>query len=128
MAPIPGIQSKEEIDEIIELYEHPAALTEADLADIEQIRSDLGTKFCHRCEYCMPCEQGVIISTVLGFKSTSRRLMPAAAINMVAHAMESAENCEDCGECLERCPYELSIPDLLKENLSLYKEFVKQHE
>ena len=41
--------------------------------------------------------------------------------------MDSVDNCEDCGECLDKCPYELAIPDLLKENLSLYKEFVKQH-
>ena len=28
-----------------------------------------------------------------------------------------ARNCTDCGECMTRCPYELPIPDLIRENL-----------
>ena len=43
-------------------------------------------------------------------------------------AMESVEKCEDCGECIEKCPYDLPIPDLLKENLALYNDFKDQHQ
>jgi predicted aldo/keto reductase-like oxidoreductase len=74
----------------------------------------------------MPCDKGVLVPGVLGFRSSSRRLMPAAVIAMTDAAMSSAENCEECGECVEKCPYNLPIPDLLKENLSLYKDFLKQ--
>jgi len=128
VVPIPGIQAKEELDEIVELYENPATLTDADNAAIEEIRSELGTKFCHRCEYCMPCEKGVEIPGVMSFKSVSRRLLAAAAIGMAHSAMESVENCEECGECVAKCPYDLPIPDLLKENLALYEDFKERHQ
>ena len=90
--------------------------------------SELGLKFCHRCEYCMPCEKGVTIPGVLAFKSVSRRLPPMAAIGMAYGALESVEKCEDCGVCIEKCPYDLPIPDLLKENLALYNDFKDRHQ
>lgn len=128
VVPIPGIQSKAEVDEIAALYQAPKTLSDADLQAIETIRSELGLKFCHRCEYCMPCDKEVTIPGVLNFKSVAKRLMPAAAIAMAHAAMESVEKCEECGECVERCPYDLPIPELLKENLALYKDFAKQHQ
>jgi predicted aldo/keto reductase-like oxidoreductase len=127
VVPISGIQAKDELDEIVGLYESPTPLSEADNVAIEEIRSELGVKFCHRCEYCMPCEKGVLIPGVMSFKSIARRLAPAAAIAMPYAAMETVEKCEDCGECVEKCPYDLSIPDLLKENLALYNDFTKKH-
>ncbi|MCG2779086.1 MAG: 4Fe-4S dicluster domain-containing protein [Desulfobacterales bacterium] len=45
---------------------------------------------------------------------------------MVETPVESAENCTECGECIEKCPYNLPIPDLLKENVALFKDYVKQ--
>jgi predicted aldo/keto reductase-like oxidoreductase len=127
VVPIPGIQAKEELDEIVALYEKPAALTDADNAAIEEIRADLGVKFCHRCEYCMPCDKGVTIPGVMSFRSMFKRMAPAAAIGMAYGAMDSVEKCEDCGECVEKCPYDLAIPELLKENLALYNDFKEKH-
>ena len=125
--PIPGISTIEEADEIVGLYESPQPLSETDVEDIEEIRDELGTKFCHRCGYCLPCEQEVLIPSVMGFRSQSKRFPPQLAINMVKKAMETVDDCIECRECIERCPYNLEIPDVLKENLSLYNNFVTQH-
>ena len=127
VVPIPGISTQEEVNEIINLYLSPKPLSEADHKQIERLRSELGKKFCHRCGYCIPCEQKVDIPGVLNFRPLlSRRLSASNIINMVKAPMESAENCSECGECLEKCPYSLPIPDLLKENMALFKDYVKQ--
>jgi predicted aldo/keto reductase-like oxidoreductase len=125
VVPIPGIRSKKEADEIVELYRKPEPLSEADLRDIEDIRSTLGEKFCHRCEYCMPCEKGVQIPAVLMFPAALKRLSREGAKGWVAKAMESVEHCIECGECEQRCPYHLPISELLKENLALYNQYVR---
>jgi len=127
VVPIPGFCSTGEVDEVVGLYRSREPLSEADLKEIERIRAELGTRFCHRCGYCLPCEQGVMIPNVMSFRSSARRLNPAGAIQMAKAAMESAENCTECEECLERCPYNLQIPGLIKEHLAFYKEFVSQH-
>ena len=123
VVPIPGIRAKKEADEIIELYRNVEPLSEADLKDIENIRSALGEKFCHRCEYCMPCEQGVQISSVLMFQAAAKRLSREGVKGWIGKAMQSVEQCIECGECEQKCPYHLPISDLLKENLALFNQY-----
>jgi predicted aldo/keto reductase-like oxidoreductase len=125
VVPIPGIRAKKEADEIIDLYRNPEPLSEADLKDIETIRSALGEKFCHRCEYCMPCAQGVQIPSVLMFQAATKRLSREGVKGWIGKAMESVEQCIECGECEQKCPYHLPISDLLKENLALYNQYAR---
>ena len=34
--------------------------------------------------------------------------------------MKKTLDCTECGECIKKCPYELNIPKLLKENYEDY--------
>jgi uncharacterized protein len=115
VVPIPGISRTSEIDEIIQLYEQRAPLSDQDGAQIEAVRAELGTRFCHRCGYCLPCEQGVAITEVMMFRSSARRLPPAVAAALSRKAMSTVDRCTGCGECVERCPYDLDIPVLIRE-------------
>ncbi|MFC1858706.1 aldo/keto reductase [Thermodesulfobacteriota bacterium] len=127
VVPIPGVATQSDIDEIIDLYRAPQPLSDADWKDIERIRTELGIQFCHRCGYCQPCEQNVEIPEVLLFQPLTKRISPAGVIHMTKTAMAGVENCIECGECIEKCPYDLPIPDLLKENLALFKDFLASH-
>jgi len=127
VVPIPGIQSMEEADEILELYRSPEPLNQTDQKEIEKIRSELGKRFCHRCGYCMPCEQGVKITDAMGIRSMARRLAPEIAIMMGKASMETVDNCTECGECLEKCPYSLPIPEVIRENQSFFNQFAAKH-
>ena len=123
--PIPGFAAIEEIDEVIGFYESPRPITEADEAEMMAIRAELGDKFCHRCGYCMPCEQGVKITEIMGYRSMAKRFSADVAIRMTRKAMASVEGCVECGECIEKCPYHINIPEALQFNLNLFKELVK---
>jgi len=127
VVPIPGLSFRHEVDEIVELYEKPARLTGKDWKEIETIRGELGKTFCHRCGYCMPCEEGVKISAGMIFKSRTKRLAPADLVTLDKAAMESIESCTACGKCIEKCPYNLPIPDVLREHLDLYREIVRRY-
>ena len=37
-------------------------------------------------------------------------------------SVDSIINCTECGECINRCPYELPIPEVLKRNYALYRK------
>jgi predicted aldo/keto reductase-like oxidoreductase len=41
-------------------------------------------------------------------------------------AVEKARNCSECEECMARCPYQLPIPDLIKERLQWVDERLKR--
>jgi predicted aldo/keto reductase-like oxidoreductase len=123
VVPIPGIRAKKEADEIVGLYRNPKPLSEADLKDMENIRAALGERFCHRCEYCMPCEQGVQIPQILIFQAAKKKLPRDRVTAWLGKPMESVAECIECGECEEKCPYDLPIRDLLKENLALFRKY-----
>jgi hypothetical protein len=123
VVPIPGIRSKKEADEIVGLYRDPKALSKTDLKDMENIQSILGERFCHRCEYCMPCDQGVQIPSVLIFKTVAKRVSREGTKAWLGKPMENVAKCIECGECEEKCPYNLPIIDMLKENLALFKAY-----
>ncbi len=122
VVPIPGIARREELDEIVALVRARVPLAPAERAAIERIRTELGARFCHRCEYCMPCEQGVKIPMALGYPLFIKRFGAEAALGLLRPVMEAAAGCTHCGDCLAKCPYGLPIPDLLRENLALYRQ------
>jgi hypothetical protein len=127
VVPIPGVQSSGEIEEIVGYYRDRRPVGERDLEQMRNIRKELGGRFCHRCEYCMPCEQGVQIPKVLLIRSQVRRFTPQQLNVMAKAAVASAEQCVECGECVEKCPYKLPVPDMLKENAAAFKKCMADH-
>ena len=123
ITPIPGLGSVQEAEEVIGWWNTLGDMTETDLADMDEIRSELGDKFCHRCGYCGPCEQGVNISGAMMFRPMVRRLGRKDAIVFGQQAVQTIVSCTGCGECEFKCPYSLPIPDLLQEILAQYKSY-----
>ncbi len=122
VVPDPGIERIEEIEEIVGIVQGPWELTSQEQREIERIRAQVGTRFCRRCGYCQPCPQGVSIVTIMVLPSFRKRL-PAEWFftGWIARAAESAENCIECGECEEKCPYHLPIREMIVENMELYE-------
>lgn len=122
--PCIGIEKPEEMSENIAVWDGPAGLTENERREIENIRELLGDKFCRGCGYCLPCPQGIEINTIT-FLNIFAKQMPREKVVTAEHnrAVEVAENCTDCRECVERCPYDLEIPEMIRQNIDFYRKF-----
>jgi predicted aldo/keto reductase-like oxidoreductase len=85
------------------------------------MRVRLSTRFCRQCHDCMPCPQGVLIPGVLYLRAWGL-WSPEWFFSWryVTNAVESAKNCNQCGECVTTCPYGVPIRDLIKENIAFY--------
>jgi predicted aldo/keto reductase-like oxidoreductase len=105
---LPGPQDHAELD---------AALRYLDATDSErdfsQALQDLGTTeaaSCVYCNHCLPCPVGIDIGAVTRLLDMAHRgaLSPARA----AYALlpVKASECLDCGDCADRCPWELDPP------------------
>jgi uncharacterized protein len=127
VATIPGIEKPEEIDQIVEIFNGPLELTESDRAEMRKLKEQLGTRFCHRCDYCQPCKEGIAISSVMTFPSFVARLPEEQLFGFWAGLFEPAAKCSKCGECEERCPYHLPIRDLMEEYYDLYEKKKKAY-
>jgi predicted aldo/keto reductase-like oxidoreductase len=122
--PDPGIEKIEEIREIARLVESKPSFTEEDKKTIEKMRAGFGATWCHRCDYCQPCPQGIDISWVLSTESCEKRFTLERFKLMLGHPIERAKTCLECGQCVTRCPYDLDIPALIKENIAFYNRIV----
>ena len=120
--PIPGFDSMASVDEIVDLYEQPNQVTAEDLQIMDQYRVKLGQRFCRRCEYCQPCPNGVMITPAMAYPVIAGRMSAAVAVTFSGKAMDTVPLCIDCGVCAERCPYELAIPEMLRQHYHLYSE------
>lgn len=119
--PLAGFDEVGQVDQIAAIYKTENGMLPEDLAAIERYKTELGQRFCRRCEYCQPCEQGVMITPAMNYPIIARRMSGAKGAGFATKAMESVANCTECGECVTRCPYGLPIPEMLKENLELYE-------
>ena len=125
--PLPGFDAVEQVDQITAIYKAENEVFPEDLTAMERYRTELGQRFCRRCEYCQPCEQGVMITAAMGYPIIVRRMSYAKARGFAARAMESVRNCTECGECVKLCPYSLPIPEMLKEHLALYEQHAAEN-
>jgi uncharacterized protein len=120
--PLAGFDTVAGVDEIVDLYQTENTVSPDDLAAMENYRTELGQRFCRRCEYCQPCPQGVMVNAAMIYPVIAHRMSPRVAAEFSAKAMESVRNCIECGECSEKCPYDLPIPEMIREHLAMYED------
>jgi predicted aldo/keto reductase-like oxidoreductase len=126
VVPDPGIETADEMAEIVGILEGEWALTPRERGEIQDIRNELGTRFCRRCEYCQPCPQEIPISTVMNLRSFYRRFPPERFFSgRFPQTVERAKTCLECGDCEERCPYHLPIREMLVENVAFYESLAR---
>ena len=113
---IPGMYDTKEIDINLAAANDTAPLSDAELEKIAEIRRQLGTSFCRRCNYCQPCSVGINISGVFLFQGYLDRYgLEEWARGRYETLPQKASDCIDCGACEPRCPYNLPIRQMLKE-------------
>ncbi len=125
VVPDPGIKKVEEIEEIVDIVNGSCELTPQEWQQIENIRAALGRRFCQWCGYCMPCPQGVNIPPLMNARTIGS--YGEGFFSWVAEAVESAKNCVQCGECEEKCPYNLPIREMIVENIEFYERVAAEH-
>ena len=126
--PIWGIQRESELDEFLGYEKQPPVLDKKMWQSIEQDRAALSGSFCRACGYCLPCPAGIPIPTAARMSLLLRRMPFQQFMEDDLHKqMMLIKDCQDCGQCKERCPYHLDTPALLREMLEDYEEFYRNH-
>ena len=119
-----GMSNMAQLEENLRIAETglPSSVSAPELAVIEKARAiyEARTRVkCTSCGYCMPCPEGVNIPA--NFQQINNlaiyRDRPAAEFFYfhILTEQQRASHCQECGQCLERCPQHIPIPDTLKE-------------
>jgi uncharacterized protein len=124
-----GMSTMEQVQENIALASQPPLpLTPAERAIYDDVKKSYEEKSkvnCTGCGYCQPCDSGVMIPDILslyndvfmyGAAEDFYRLYPR-----VKEAKKDASQCSECGKCLEACPQQLPVMELLRDVEKLYE-------
>ncbi len=128
-----GMNRMDHLEENINTFSPLEVCTEAEntlLADIADQMSGFPTIPCTTCEYCMPCPYGVNIPANFAFynEAVTDHLLPLPASTDASYperqqlfveryrkalpdANTWARACQDCEECLPKCPQQIRIPN-----------------
>ena len=115
---IPGMAALQEVEQNVSVALGDLTLTAADRAECERMKSELDDRTCRKCGYCEPCPNGVRTSILVILPSVIRRVGAQNMGDWAAEIIATATKCVECGTCMERCPYELPIPELIRESVA----------
>lgn len=110
---IPGFKSIEEVEKAVKAEKEIRKLkpkeSQFSLFNLEE-------RYCRDCGLCLPCPQKVNIPAILRFYDLYRMCKLQTWAKKLYTGLEvKAENCNDCGACEPKCPYEIPIHTRLKE-------------
>jgi predicted aldo/keto reductase-like oxidoreductase len=113
---IPGMATVDEVRRNVEVARRPEALDAGELRTAAAERKRLGTVYCRRCDYCQPCPSEIPIAFAMHIGSIRKRMGDSMMqTDFIKGVHEKVAECTECGECEERCPFDLPVRDLIKE-------------
>lgn len=115
----PGMSSTQQVEANFKAFDEEKALSPEELKYLEEEVSELGKEFCRRCSYCMPCEHNIMIPFVhmIHMKCHGKEMDDEVTytLGLGKRMLPALETCDECGQCVEKCPYQLSTPKKVKE-------------
>jgi predicted aldo/keto reductase-like oxidoreductase len=111
---IPGMDSPAQVRANARVGRNPVPLQPQEIKALKEECCRLGRDFCRRCEYCLPCPQGVKISLAFLLDGYWTRYgLRHWAEDRYRSSDAGAGKCIQCGLCETRCPYQLPIREML---------------
>ena len=112
---IPGMETPELVKKNAAVGHDFKPLTLEEKVEIEAFQNEMGSQFCRRCGYCLPCVQGIDIPIQFIMEGYLTRYgLETWAKERYANQAIDASACIKCGECEPKCPYDLPIRDMLE--------------
>jgi predicted aldo/keto reductase-like oxidoreductase len=116
-----GMSAMEHVEENLASAERsgPGTLTPEELALYDRVREAYQALCpipCTDCKYCLPCPNGVNIPRVFEIYNDLMMYGDENRAQMVYNWLaedQRANLCIECGECLDKCPQMIEIPDWL---------------
>jgi len=131
MTILSGVSSYEQLEDNIRILSdaEPNTLSNEE----HEIIRKVGEKYnelllypCTDCKYCMPCPHKVSIPDVISYRNDWDMFNHNPKIkddyNMMIEKIRHASNCEECGECEEKCPQHLPIMKIMKESAEIFEK------
>lgn len=115
---VPGVKNTEELTAALHYLE--ATAEERDFSTREAEFSTFQPGECQYCNHCLPCPAGIDVGLLICLTDEARLGM-TEEIRTAYNAMEAkASDCIFCGDCIERCPFNVFVSDRMYEAMDRF--------
>lgn len=126
-----GMSTMEQVEDNINIFKDIEPLNDKELQVVDHVKEIINNRVkvqCTYCNYCMPCPVNVNIPKNFKIYNDgymyNNQLRASESYRMGLKVDERAVQCIECNQCMEHCPQDLQIPDLLGEVAEYFKEVV----
>ncbi|MGE5533825.1 MAG: aldo/keto reductase [Bacillota bacterium] len=110
---ITGLKTISEVETAAKTGEHFRELTPKEQKGFD---FNFGKSYCRDCGKCLSCQQKINIAAILRFHTLYESYcLKVWARKLYGGLEKKADKCIGCGECEDKCPYKLSIIDMLRK-------------
>ena len=119
---IPGMAKVSEVEENLRAGDAIEKMSTEERQILVRAAEAVGKQFCRDCWYCQPCPEEILVPVILRQLGYYKRYgLKDWATGRYGMLEVKPTACVECGECEEKCPYDLPIQDLLKESAALFE-------
>lgn len=121
-----GAANPAELTAPLAIADQSEAMTAAEMVVIDRLEQELtrqlGSDLCGQCYACLPCPADINIPEILrlrnldvAYEMTTYGQYRYRMLENAGHWFPGTKGhrCNECGDCLPRCPQQLNIPELL---------------
>jgi len=116
----PGVDSMAQLEELVPAGNADAALSQDDMRQLEEAANNWGADLCRQCGYCQPCSREINIPRVMRLLMQWQHTKDEKLREQYAKLDVKADACVACGDCEERCPYDLAIAEKMEETAAIF--------
>ena len=109
---VPGCENPQQIEEILKYYTCPNEELDFSKAVLNSRWNIKGN--CQYCNHCLPCKVNINIAQV-------NRIIDSKTVSDYNSLTTKASSCIKCGECEERCPFDVNIIDKMDLAVKIFE-------
>ncbi|NYB74626.1 aldo/keto reductase [Sedimentibacter hydroxybenzoicus DSM 7310] len=116
-----GMSNMEQLNDNIKTFTNLKPIEDDEQKVIDKVVDDLRKIKpvpCTGCRYCMECPYGVDIPGIFDiyndYKKSENKQIATRSYFVFTSDEKRADKCQECGECVTKCPQQINIPEELK--------------
>jgi len=116
---VPGVSSIQELDEVLAYC--TATDEEKDYSLLLKEFDEYITGECVYCNHCQPCPADIDIGRVFKVFDQARIELTEEIKAKYNEFEVNASDCTECGECEERCPFDVEVIEKMSEAVKMFQ-------